>query len=276
MNAAVAPLTEAGLVTHVTELAAVLATLRRRGIAPLAACEQQARVYQLVLAVCSMICTLTLDPLKRQRLLSTRTRIWLNPGALKSKHRQLQLSTTTIAEVCKYRLLSCRCWWRWRYSSRAAAESRRAWSLRTAPSCRCIGNGHNLCVGCPCILLVFKNKAIIRGSGKACSTSKHWPCVANLESMVRSLLSQCRSVRAGFVGGHRVADSGPGGRRAGGVRECEQQSGWRAAAARRPRGAPCAGRSRVAASIGRDQSPDVDAASGASTCCALTTIICSA
>ena len=42
MDAAMAPLTEAGLVAHVTDLAAVLATLRRRGIVPLPACEQQA------------------------------------------------------------------------------------------------------------------------------------------------------------------------------------------------------------------------------------------
>ena len=44
MNAAVAPLTEAGLVAAVMELAGVHAALRRRGIAPLPVCEQQARL----------------------------------------------------------------------------------------------------------------------------------------------------------------------------------------------------------------------------------------
>ncbi len=45
MNAALAPLTAAGLVAAVMELAGVHATLRRRGIAPLHACEQQVRPY---------------------------------------------------------------------------------------------------------------------------------------------------------------------------------------------------------------------------------------
>ncbi len=44
MNAALVPLTEAGLVAAVMELAGVHATLRRRGIAPLPVCEQQARL----------------------------------------------------------------------------------------------------------------------------------------------------------------------------------------------------------------------------------------
>ena len=65
MNAAVAPLVEAGLVAAVMELAGIHATLRRRGIAPLPACEQQVRLRPTHQAAAAQVCKSQWVPYQR-------------------------------------------------------------------------------------------------------------------------------------------------------------------------------------------------------------------